>query len=314
MNELFEIRDLTIELSQDGSNIPVVQDVSIKVMPGQAVGIVGESGSGKSLTAASILRLLPKPILNKTKGSFYFKGECLDSWDSKKFRNDFRWRKASMIFQDSSSSFNPVITIGKHFEESLAKLNKPKSAAEGLLHEVGLHEVERVWASYPHQLSGGMKQRVSIAIALAASPELLIADEPTTASDAVVQLQILKTLKKLQQSHSMAVVLVTHDINMLKYFCEYIYVIYCGRIVEQGLTSEILARPRHPYTSGLIKSNISVETEYGKELPVIPGAVPEIGSWHKACSFYDRCERRSEKCSAQIPVMKDGAACFHPLI
>ncbi|PVY88368.1 ABC transporter ATP-binding protein [Pantoea ananatis] len=314
---LVEFKRLTLSFSGDGSRIRAVNDISFDIKAGQTIGIVGESGCGKSVTAMSLMGLLPPTVASIDGGEIYFAGQNLLKLKPHQMA-ELRGNELAMIFQEPMSALNPVLKIGDQLCEPLIRHRgeTPKAAwnhATRLLSEVGLARVENLMRSYPHQLSGGMLQRVMIAMALSCRPKLLIADEPTTALDVTVQAQILRLLRDQAQAHQMALMLITHDLGVIAQMAEKVVVMYAGRVVEQGLTAQVLRNPLHPYTKGLIASR-PVPGERRKRLYSIPGQVPNLATLPPYCAFYDRCEYASEKCKAGIPVLQGltrQVACFH---
>ncbi|MBL0691754.1 MAG: ABC transporter ATP-binding protein [SAR324 cluster bacterium] len=317
-DNVLEVKGLTISLLLGGSYFEVVRDVSFSIAKGESIGILGESGCGKSLTGASLLRVLPHPFAKVTKGEIFFKGEPLHLMGHKEFNHKFRWREASMIFQESSAAINPVVKIGKQFAGVLKRVQADFTKAKYLLKECGLPDGDRILNSYPHELSGGMKQRVMIAMSLAGNPDLLVADEPTTATDATVQTQILDLLLEIQAKRGMSIIFISHDFRLIKKMCRYVHVMYCGKIVETQLTDELLKQPQHHYTKGLIDSRLSLKVAPKSRLTSIKGVVPPIEKWHKGCSFFERCEFSSPKCKLEEPPCvttsdKARLACWFPV-
>lgn len=304
MKSLLEINHLTIEIADDQQQIiPIVEDISFQIPKGKTVGIVGESGSGKSLTAMSILRLLPKNTVRIASGDIVLEDVNLTNLSDKAFRK-IRGDEISMIFQEPMTALNPIFKIEQQIVEMLLKnkqmrKKQAKERALTLLQEVGISAPEIVAKSYPHELSGGMRQRVLIAIALASNPKLLIADEPTTALDVTIQAQILLLLKKIQQQGT-SILLITHDFGVVSQMCDYICVMYAGKIVEQGPTKQVLNNPIHPYTEALLKS-IPQFNEHVETLASIDGHVPIPREFPTGCRFATRCTKKLAICDTVVP-------------
>jgi len=303
MSHLLEVKNLQTHFPTRAGLVKAVDDVSFYINEGELLGLVGESGCGKSITALSVMRLIAAPgkIVG---GSITFKGEELLTASDERMR-DIRGDDISMIFQDPMTSLNPVYTVGEQIAEALRLhrgLNK-KDAVEAAIEamkEVAMPAPERRIKDYPHQLSGGMRQRVMIAMALACNPELLIADEPTTALDVTIQAQILELLNELRQTRKLAVLLITHDLGVVAEVADRVCVMYTGRIVEQSGVNEIFERPKHPYTQGLLRSVPKLrgigEAKEGR-LSTIEGTVPSPTNLPAGCHFAPRCEFRMERCT-----------------
>ncbi len=304
------------------SSLAILDDVSLEVRRGQTLGIVGESGCGKSMTALAIMRLMPSAALKVSGGDIRLNGENLLALDEEAMRA-IRGSRAAMIFQDPMTSLNPLFTVGNQVGESIRK-NRQIDRAEArqitvdLLKAVGLPDPERHLDYYPHQLSGGKRQRVMIAMAIAGNPDVLIADEPTTALDVTVQAQIFQVLRDMQAASGTAIVLITHDMGAISEMADRVAVMYAGRVVEEGPADEILAAPRHPYTRGLVSCipRVSDEAFDGwPELPVIPGTVPDLDKRGAGCHFAPRCPLADDRCAARRPpVLQDGerrCACWY---
>ncbi len=318
---VLEVKNLRTSFRTENGKIFAVDDVSFSVKAGETLGIVGESGCGKSVTSLSIMRLIPNPPGQIESGEVRFKGKDLAKVPLDEMRK-IRGNEISMIFQEPMTSLNPVFTIGDQISESIIlhqKLSKKEAKAKAIemLQLVGIPAPERRIDDYPHQLSGGMRQRVMIAMALSCNPSLLIADEPTTALDVTIQAQILELMKSLREKLQMAVILITHDLGVVAETCDHVAVMYAGKIVEQGTAEDIFYRSSHPYTKGLLKS-IPHEGASGKKqdrLATIPGLVPSLAHLPKGCRFQDRCGFRKPKCSeAEPPLDPVGeghrAACY----
>jgi len=299
----------------------VVNQVDFSVGPGETLGVIGESGCGKSVTSLSIMRLIPKPWGRIDSGQVMLQGEDLFLRSAADFRK-IRGREISMVFQDPMTSLNPVLTIGVQLFEVLDHLGltgkqKHQRAIE-LLNEVGISDAPQRLKAYAHELSGGMKQRVMIAMAIAANPKVLIADEPTTALDVTIQAQILRLLKKLQSDYNMSLVLITHDLGVVAQVCDHVLVMYGGHVVEKAAVSDLFRSPLHPYTAGLIRSIKSLTDKTTKKLYTIPGQVPRLGQFGQGCVFYSRCDQRKERCEIEKPPLSNEAgehqaACFYPV-
>ena len=302
---LLEVKHLRTEFfSSKKSSVTAVDDVSFDIKKGEIVGLVGESGCGKSVTSLSIMQLLKDTPGKVTNGEIIFQGRNLLEV-SKKEMLDIRGDKMSMIFQEPMSSLNPSMRIDKQMIEgirlhtSLNKADARKKAAD-ILAQVGIPDPQRVLKNYPHQLSGGMSQRVMIAMAMSCEPDLLIADEPTTALDVTIQAQILELMKKIQQDKGMSILLITHDLGVVAEMCSRVIVMYAGKIVEEAPVEILFANPTHPYTQGLIASVPKLGSGV-KVLPSIPGSVPDLSAMPKGCRFAPRCKYATEKCHQEQP-------------
>ncbi|GAA1247748.1 ABC transporter ATP-binding protein [Pseudonocardia aurantiaca] len=302
---LLSVRDLRVAFQRKGEPETVAVDgVSFDVAPGQVVGLVGESGCGKSVTSMAIMRLLPSRGV-RVSGSVVMDGVDLLTLSDQQMR-ERRGRDLSMVFQDPLTSLNPVIPIGLQVTEVLrrhrgmGKETARKAAAE-LLERVGIPDPRRRLDSYPHQLSGGMRQRALIAIALACQPRLLIADEPTTALDVTIQAQILELLRELVRETGAALIMITHDLGVVAGLCETVNVLYAGRIVERAQRHRLFSTPRHPYTHGLLRSIPRLDAPPGEELQAIRGSVVDNVPWTHACAFAPRCPRSLEACLEVTP-------------
>ncbi|AIR04524.1 peptide ABC transporter ATPase [Cedecea neteri] len=314
---LIEFNNLSLSFAGEQGRVRAVQDVSFTVHAGQTVGVVGESGCGKSVTAMSLMGLLPPQAARIDGGEILFQGKNLLGLKPAQMA-DLRGNELAMIFQEPMTALNPVLTIGDQLCEPPIRHRgeTPKAAwnlATQMLTDVGLARAESLMASYPHQLSGGMLQRVMIAMALSCRPKLLIADEPTTALDVTVQAQILRLLRDQARQHHMALMLITHDLGVIAQMAEHVVVMYAGRIVEQGPTADVLRHPLHPYTKGLIASR-PVPGERRRRLYSIPGQVPDLAALPPYCAFTDRCEHATDRCRQGIPALlgqRRQAACFY---
>jgi oligopeptide/dipeptide ABC transporter ATP-binding protein len=316
---LLSIDNLSVSFGTDSGRVTVVEDVSFEVPAGKTVGLVGESGCGKSVSAMSIMRLLPSPPSRIDGGQIWFDGKDLARLSEDEMRA-VRGDRIGMIFQEPMTSLNPTLTVGFQIAEVL-RLHRRMDArmarlwSVNMLKQVGIGGADRRLEQYPHQLSGGLRQRVMIAMALVCRPALLIADEPTTALDVTIQAQILDLLRRLQQEMGMAVLLITHDLGVVAELCEEVFVMYAGRIVERAPAAELFRTPRHPYTAGLLAASPR-RAPRGSRLATIPGMVPAPGNRGTGCSFADRCARVIERCRMERPPLAgDGhpVACWNPV-
>ena len=300
MEKILQVNDLSVRFSlKDGDIIPV-RNVSFSIESGKTMGLVGESGCGKSLTAFSILRLITPPG-NIESGQVFYRGRNIMEMDDDEELRSIRGREIGMIFQEPMTSLNPVFTVGYQVSESIIlHLDKSKSEAKDLaidfMDQVGIPSPFKRYNSYPHEFSGGMRQRIMIAIALSASPSILIADEPTTALDVTIQSQILDLLLKLQEKRNMSLLLITHDLGVVANIADYIAIMYAGEIVEYGSTADIFNNPIHPYTKGLFEA-IPKIGDKSERLKTIPGVVPMMKSQPRGCVFLPRCPIGTEECS-----------------
>jgi oligopeptide/dipeptide ABC transporter ATP-binding protein len=302
---LLAIENLRVEFHTEDGILKAVDDVSLQIGAGETLGLVGESGCGKSVTAFSILQLLPTPPAKYAGGAIKFRGENLLVKDEKALRK-VRGNAISMVFQEPMSSLNPIMTIGKQISETIIEHQKKnrreaRRLAIEMLRRVGIPSPESRFDEYPHQMSGGMKQRAMIAMALVCSPQLLIADEPTTALDVTIQAQILALLRELQREFSMSVLLITHDLGVVAETCDRVAVMYAGKIVEQAAVNDLFERPMHPYTQGLFRSLPNL-AEKKAELEAIPGAVPNPLDFPSGCHFRTRCPLAQEICKEEPPL------------
>jgi len=299
-----------------------VDGVSFSISEGETLAIVGESGCGKSVTSLSLLRLIPSPPGKIVTGSILFHGKDLLSLSEDEMR-DIRGDKISMIFQEPMTSLNPVLTIGRQISEVL-ELHRHCTKEEArnrileLLNLVNISEPERRIDEYPHQLSGGMRQRIMIAMALACDPEILIADEPTTALDVTIQAQILNLMRELRDRTRAAIILITHDLGVVAEMAQRVVVMYAGRKVEEASVFDLFAKPMHPYTLGLLNSMPRLDDASTKRLVEIPGMVPSMKSEIIGCAFAPRCSLASERCTQESPALKDHGnghwvSCWNPV-
>lgn len=302
---VLEVKDLKLGIRDGKRQIPIVNGVTFDLKKGETLGIVGESGCGKSLTSLSLMGLLP-PGIEYQNGNIEIRNQNMMGVKDKVWRS-VRGKKVSMIFQEPMTSLNPVFTIGDQIVEMILSHNKMKKAeakshAIHMLKTLGIPRAEEVFNEYPHQLSGGMRQRVMIAIALSCNPEILIADEPTTALDVTIQAQILELMKKLQKQMDMSIVLITHDLGVVAEMCDRVIVMYAGEVVEESTVVELFDNPKHPYTKGLLASLPKIE-EQKEFLSSIKGVVPTAANMPSGCRFAPRCQFRTEKCDEK-PLLK----------
>lgn len=303
---VLEVSELTVSFPLNGKSVKCVRNASFSVKSGECLAIVGESGCGKSVTAKSIMGLIRQQNGSIDKNStILFENEDILKKDKKQWAQ-FRGKKVAMIFQDSMSALNPTMQVGKQIEEMLlnhkmCKKNEAKKETIRLLEKVGISNAEKRSCQYPHEFSGGMRQRVMIAMAIACRPQLLIADEPTTALDVVVQAQILELLKRLQREENMSIILVTHDFGVVARMADRVAVMYSGRIVEQGSLKDIFYRTKHPYTKALLKSQPRLNDRKGKELYALEGTPPVLQNIPQGCPFCYRCEDAMNICVKKMP-------------
>lgn len=295
---ILEVSDLKIGIQQNKKDIAIVNGVSFQLEKGKTLGIVGESGCGKSMTSLSLMGLLPAGV-NWQGGEVYIDQKQINKKSNKEWRK-IRGKKISMIFQEPMSSLNPVYKIGSQIMEMILSHEKisRKEAHEravDMLRLVGIPRPDKVVNEYPHQLSGGMRQRVMIAMALACGPEILIADEPTTALDVTIQAQILDLMRDIQEKLDMSIILITHDLGVVAEICEKVIVMYAGEIVEEATVLDLFNYPLHPYTKGLLNSLPDIESEQ-EYLPSIEGVVPSPSDMPSGCRFFDRCEFATDQC------------------
>ena len=303
---LIEVKKLVTQFSGKNGTVTAVDGVSFHVKRGETLGIVGESGCGKSVTSMSILRLIPKQTGKIASGEILFEGRDLAKLSEKEMRQ-IRGNEIAMIFQDSMTGLNPVMTIGKQLVETItahSKMDKKQAwaRAEEMLTKVGIPSPAQRLKEFPHQLSGGMRQRVMIAMALAGEPRLIIADEPTPALDVTIQAQVLDLFNDLKRRINGSILLITHDLGVIAEMADYVVVMYAGRIIEQGTASEIFHNPCHPYTQGLQKSKPTMKSSSDK-LFNIPGNVPNPINMPNNCYFKERCSQCIGKCSGEYPGM-----------
>lgn len=305
-NPLLLVEDLRIVFGPPGREQVAVDGVNLRLAEGEVLGIVGESGCGKSLTALSILGLVPKPAGRIDSGRILLRGQDIVKCTNAEL-NQIRGKEISMIFQEPMTALNPVFKVGEQIAETirvhegLSRSHARRRALE-LLELVGISNPNQRIDEYPHELSGGMRQRVMIAIALACRPKILIADEPTTALDVTIQAQILSLLKELQREFGMAVILITHDLGVVAQVVDRVMVMYAGRTVEQGTVTDVFEKPSHPYTKLLLESIPSLELDT-ERLQTIPGMVPSLSNLPNGCRFHPRCPSMRVQCIEQVPTM-----------
>ncbi|MBB3237121.1 ABC transporter ATP-binding protein [Phyllobacterium endophyticum] len=315
-DNILEIRDLTVAFRTEQGPVEILQGVSFDVKAGEIVSVVGESGSGKSVTSLAIMRLITDPNA-MISGTIRYKGRNLPGLSAREMRK-LRGREIAMIFQDPMTALTPVHTIGWQIAEQLrihfgvgAKAARTRSVE--LLGKMGIPDPERAYGCFPHQLSGGMRQRAMIAMAISCDPAILIADEPTTALDVTVQAQILDLLQDLRREYGSSIILITHDMGVVSTIADRVLVMYSGRIIENGAKSDLLDKPQHPYTLGLMRSIPPMTGERPHRLPSISGSPPLPGNRPEGCSFRPRCEFSFSKCNAAPPLFRCNeqfAACF----
>ena len=307
MGEVLRVEDLSIEVLMPETRLRAVDGVSFSLGEGEVLGLVGESGSGKTLTCRAVMRLLPSRRLSIATGAVLLEGEDIIPLSEEGMRA-VRGRKIGMIFQNPTSHLDPLMTIGNQIAESL-RIHEGLSAKDAvgravdLLRQVGIPDPRTRVHAYPHEFSGGMRQRAMIAAALACRPRILIADEPTTALDVTVQAQILRLLLDLRDQSGVSIILVTHDLGVVAQTCDAIAVMYAGRIVERAAKSDLLRRPLHPYSDGLIASQPG-SAEPLEELPTVPGQPPAITDFPSGCRFHPRCTHVEEACRHEAPALR----------
>lgn len=309
---ILEIQHLVTSFDTEGGRVQAVSDVSFSLKKGRILGLVGESGCGKSVTALSIMGLLPKPAGFVEKGRILFNGADLVRLPAEKMHT-IRGRRISMIFQEPMTALNPVHKIGRQIQEVFRLINPNASKtwirrqAIAMLDRVGIPEPAARMDDYPHRISGGMRQRVMIAMALAGEPDILIADEPTTALDVTIQAQILELILDLQRRNGMAVIFITHDMGVIAHICHEVVVMYAGRIAEKADLLELFENPRHPYTQGLLTAIPQLATPRKSRLPVIEGVVPTLYELPDGCRFQNRCPDVMPVCRESIPPLFEAA-------
>ena len=309
MAPLLEVVDLRTEFSTARGVIRAVDDVCWDVMPGETVALVGESGCGKSVSALSVMRLVAEPAGRIVGGKILFKGRDLLALAEEEMRH-VRGREIGMVFQEPMTSLNPVLTIGRQLTEAM-EIHLGMAPAESraraleLLDTVGIPDPERRLGQYPHQFSGGMRQRMMIAMALSCRPTLILADEPTTALDVTIQAQILELLKSLSRKFGVAMLIITHNLGVVARYADRVNVMYAARIVERGKAADLYAHPRHPYTMGLLRSVPRLDAPRRAKLLPIPGQPPDLGRLPLGCAFAPRCDHAIERCRTMAPPLED---------
>jgi len=319
MATLLQVKDLCTHFFTDEGVVRAVDGISYDIQEGETMGLVGESGCGKSVSALSILRLIPSPPGKIVGGEVWFDGDDLMKVDEEEIRH-IRGNRIAMIFQEPMTSLNPVLTIGRQITEALElhlKLNRSAAnrRAVELLEMVGIPEAHTRLDDYPHQFSGGMRQRVMIAMALSCNPQLLLADEPTTALDVTIQAQILEIMARLSREFGTSVIIITHNLGVVARYADRVNVMYAGKIVESASAGEMYGRPRHPYTLGLLLSVPRLDEARRDKLIPIEGVPPDLANVPPGCSFYPRCSYRLDRCQQEEPPLmlvdeKHYAACW----
>lgn len=304
---LLSVRDLVVEFPNRKGTLRALSGVSFDVQAGEILGLVGESGAGKSMTGAAIMGLIEPPG-RITEGYVELSGERVDTAPER-----FRGRRIGMVFQDPLTSLNPLQRVGEQLMETLRihhELTQQQAKQQAMLalEEVGIDPNR--WDQYPHEFSGGMRQRVVIALALAAKPELLVADEPTTALDVSIQAQVLDLLKRLCRERGCGVILITHDMGVIAQTTDRVAVMYLGRIVELGQTQAVIHSPKHPYTQGLMASTPTINGRVEDDLFQIPGSMPRLNAIPTGCAFHPRCQHATDRCRAEVPEFDGQRACF----
>ena len=313
---LLRVDDLAVEFATDEGVVHAVNGISYELNEGDSLGIVGESGCGKSVSSLAIMGLVARPAGRVARGSILFQGQDLLDISSEEMRQ-IRGSHIAMIFQDPMSSLNPVYPIGRQIEESLRlhlNMSKPEARARAvqLLETVGIPAPEERVKDYPHQLSGGMQQRAMIAMAISCQPDLLIADEPTTALDVTIQAQVIELLAELRRELGMAVILITHELALVAGFCDRVAVMYAGFIVEYAPVHELFARPQHPYTLGLMQAVPTITGDRSEQLSNIPGSPPDLIGLPQGCPYAARCPYVRDACLEMMPTLEDRGA-GHPV-
>ena len=309
MTHLLEVRDLKTYFYTSQGVVKAVDGVSYNVAPGQTVALVGESGCGKTMSALSIMRLVPKPQGSIIGGEIIFEGRDLLTLKDEEMRR-IRGAEIAMIFQEPMSSLNPVLTIGRQITETLeahsaVSKEEARERALDLLRLVGIPDPVQRLSEYPHQFSGGMRQRVMIAIALSCKPKLILADEPTTALDVTIQAQILELMRDLTQKFGVALMIITHNLGVVARYADRVNVMYAGKIIESAGAREIYENPRHPYTLGLLRSVPRLDQPRKAKLDPIEGQPPDLWNLHQGCSFLPRCKFALDRCAHEVPPLRE---------
>ena len=305
MSPLLEVSDLRTHFFTQEGVVKAVDGVSFELEAGETLALVGESGCGKSVSALSIMRLIPDPPGKIIDGEVLFEGENLLDLPDDDIRK-VRGRHIAMVFQEPMTSLNPVLTVERQLTESLElhlglSRNEAKQEAVRRLEEVGIPDAPRRARQYPHQFSGGMRQRVMIAMALSCGPKIVIADEPTTALDVTIQAQILELMKSLTQERGVALIIITHNLGVVARYSDRVNVMYAGKIIERGSAKEVYYNPRHPYTIGLLNSVPRLDLPRKERLDPIEGQPPDLGNLGEGCAFLERCRYSEERCAQQVP-------------
>ena len=319
MATLLEVRDLRTHFFTEQGVVKAVDGVSYDLEEGESLGLVGESGCGKSVSALSVMRLIPNPPGKTVGGEIIFQGEDLLKLQDREMRR-IRGKQISMVFQEPMTSLNPVLTVERQLTESLELhlgMNKSASRREAArrLEQVGIPDPERRIKQFPHQFSGGMRQRVMIAMALSCNPKLIIADEPTTALDVTIQAQILEVMKNLSLQYGVSLIIITHNLGVVARYADRVNIMYAGRIIERGSAREIYRNPKHPYTLGLLNSVPRLDLPRREKLDPIEGQPPDLANMPQGCSFRQRCRYAIDRCAEEMPPLSqidDGhlSACF----
>lgn len=304
MEKILEVKNLSVVFETYTGKVQAVRDVSFDIEKGSVTAIVGESGCGKSVTSKSIMGLIRKPGRISDDSQILFQGDNILEYTDKQWQN-YRGQKCSIVFQDALTALNPTMNIGKQIVEKIRvhkKVSKKEAWQEGIrmLELVGIPNAEMRMKQYPHEFSGGMRQRVMIAIALTLNPELLIADEPTTALDVTIQADILEMMKDIQQTHGMSIILITHDLGIVANFATNIIVMYAGKVMERGSSEDIFYRPAHPYTEALLRAVPRLDME-DEQLETIEGTPPNMSNPPAGCPFADRCRKKMDICKEKFP-------------
>ncbi len=318
---LLEVSKLSVEFSTEAGVVRALDEVSFVIRPGETLGLVGESGCGKSVTSLAILGLIPSPPGRVVGGQILFNGRDLLSLAESELRA-IRGKEIAMIFQEPMTALNPVFTIATQMGDVLRRhqglsRKQARAAAIDWLGKVGIPSPGQRINDYPHQLSGGMRQRVMIAMALSCEPKLIVADEPTTALDVTIQAQVLEEIVKLSEEFRTAMLLITHDLGVVAETCNRACVMYCGKIVEQSPIAALFAQPQHPYTSGLLGSVPRIRSDRLERLPTIEGMVPDLLHLPQGCRFGDRCDKAQDRCVQSQPTLREigderQVSCFYP--
>jgi len=319
-SDVLQVKDLTVGFNTEDGFLEVISELNFSIKPGEVLGLVGESGSGKTVAAMSLLSLLPSPPARRVSGEVWLDEQNLTELSDKQLL-EIRGKEVGFIFQEPMNSLNPTFKIGYQLVEPLklhTKLSKKAATAKAIemLNLVGVNEAEKRLNQYPFELSGGIRQRVMIAMALICEPRLLIADEPTTALDVTIQAQIMELLRSIRKELKTAILLITHDMGLVAENCDRVAVMYAGRIVETGSVIQVLQNPRHPYTKALLESIPEIDNKKDV-LPTIAGMVPSPGNRPTGCNFQDRCSNVIDKCKVEQPVLSNTphqVECWNPVL